>query len=261
MLTSSTSPLPGIYPLITKHNPQQTGNGKDNLGMGHTQHGEQFLLKPGGAIGVAEFIGAKVADVCGIPTCQPTVVTIEHMLYGLQHVFGSRIESGRVAFDQADVQAWRDQMAICTNPQAFSAMLAVDLVLGNDDRHWENWLLQATKTDTGQDRVRLRGLDFSRSWPLDHPPQHPGQHRSANTWRCTRDWALLGIEFDRATFDRTCVKIALLNQRWLHDQVLRPITGVFLTQQQADAYCHWWGTGLRGQVIEAIHSMDTGAPA
>jgi hypothetical protein len=258
MLTTTTDPIPGIYPLIVRRDPNQTSNGKDNLGMGYTQHGEQFMLKPGRQIGVAEFVGARLADVCGIPACQPTVVTIDDMLRGPQHVFGSRIESGCVEFDVSKVADWQTQMALCTNRDVFSAMLAVDLVLGNDDRHWNNWIVQATQSAAGHAAVRLRALDFSRSWPVDHPPQHPRRHRSNNTWKSTRDWAMLGIEFDRSTFDRTCVKIAALKARWLHDQVLRPITGVFLTQQQCDGYCEWWDGRLRDQVIDTIHMMDTG---
>lgn len=250
--------IPGVYPLITRRDPLQKGGGQDNLGMGYTQHGEQFMLKAGGAVGVAEFVGARIADVCGIPACQPTIVTIEDWANGSQNVFGSRIESGVAAFDQTQPLLWQQVAANCLNPDVFSAMFAIDLVLGNDDRHWYNWIVQGVKDSDGQEKWRLRALDFSRSWPVRHPPQHPLRHHSTRTWEATANWELLGIAFDRGVFDRTCVKIASLHGRWLNDHVLHPLKGVFLTAEEAGAYCRWWDESLQDQIVEAIQTLENG---
>lgn len=250
--------IPGMYPLITRRDPLQNGGGCDNLGMGYTQHGEQFMLKPGGAVGVAEFVGSRIADACGIPACQPAIVTMEDWARGPQNVFGSRIESGVTSFDQRQPNLWQQVVANCVNPDVFSAVLAVDLVLGNDDRHWNNWIVQGVKGHDGNDRWRLRALDFSRGWPVRHPPQHPLRHQSLHTWTATANWDLIGVAFDRRTFDRTCASIAGLPDRWLNDQVLHPLRGVFITNEEADAYCAWWSLGRRSQIIEAIQTLENG---
>jgi hypothetical protein len=225
--------------------------------MGYTQHGEQFLVKDGGRLGAAEFIGAKVCDACGIPACQPTIVTIERL--GAQRdVFGSRIESGAYKFNQSNVDEWNRVLTQCGNPGAFSAMLAVDLVLGNDDRHWNNWLVQESVDASGAKGYRLRALDFSRSWPTRHPAQHPLRHAHHNTWQSTKEWSLLGANFDRSVFHATCAKISTLNAHWLRSAVLHQITGVFLTKPEVDAYCDWWERNLQQQVIETIDSLENG---
>ncbi len=253
----ATASLPGIYPLISHRDPLQKRTGLDNLGMGYTEHGEQFMLKPGGRLGTAEFVGARVADACGIPACQPTVVTIE-TLTGQEQVFGSRIESGVQKFDQSSPAQWQAVLKNCHNVSAFSALLAVDLVLGNDDRHWNNWLVQALPDASGMVSYRLRAMDFSRSWPVRHPAQHPQQHASYNTWRATRDWPILGAYFDEKVFFATCAKISALPAKWLRRSVLAELTGVFLTDAEADSYCLWWEHHLQAQVIETIHSLEHG---
>lgn len=253
----TTGLLPGIYPQITSRDPSQRKSGQDNLGMGYTEHGEQFMLKPGNSVGVAEFIGAKVSDACGIPACQPTIVTIE-TFNGAEHVFGSRIESGLIKFDQTSIAHWNVVLENCQNPNAFSAMLSIDLALGNDDRHWNNWLVQEVENQFGERKYRLRAMDFSRSWPVRHPAQHPLRHHSKNTWDAAKDWDLLGVSFDLQTFHGTCVKIAALPTGWLRGSVLEQLIGVFLTSAEADQYCDWWSRNIRSQITETIHSLEYG---
>jgi hypothetical protein len=215
------------------------------------------MLKPGGCIGAAEFIGARVSDACGLPACQPTIVTIE-TLSGRQEVFGSRIESGVHSFDHSSPQEWNAILTSCHNVSAFSVLLAIDLVLGNDDRHWNNWLVQVIADATGKNGFRLRAMDFSRSWPRRHPAQHPLRHASFNTWNATRDWPLLGAQFDAKIFHATCAKIAALPAKWLRRSVLAELDGVFLTTAEVDSYCFWWERHLQTQVIETIHSLEHG---
>lgn len=256
-LCTATAQLPGIYPHIAHYNPHQKRRGQDNLGIGYTEHGEQFMLKPGGSVGVAEFIGAKVSDACGLPACQPTVVTLD-TADGLRHVFGSRIESGVHVFDQSSVEQWQQILLNCQNASAFSALLAIDLVLGNDDRHWNNWLVQKTEELHGKEGYRLRAMDFSRSWPVRHPAQHPLRHQSSNTWDATQHWELLGVTFCPQIFYATCAKIDRLPARWLRSVVLQPLVGVFINTAQADALGIWWEYSLRDQVVETIHSLEYG---
>ena len=255
---TTNMPIAGLYPLIVHINPSQVGN--DNMGMGFTQHNEQFLLKSGNEIGVAEYIGAKVCDAIGVPACQPNIVTIEK--FGIQQdVFGSRIESGTHKFDQKNIAEWQAVLSNCSNLEAFSAVLAVDLTLGNDDRHWDNWLVQPAQTPHGVTSYRLRAMDFSRSWPTEHPPLHPLGHRSPNTWGSTREWNLIGVPFKEQVFYDACSKISSLTSSWLRYQVLQPLLGVFVSPIGIDGYCQWWEHHLQQQVIEVIYSLENGVRA
>jgi hypothetical protein len=251
----ATIPIPGIYPLIIHLNPPQKG--KDNIGIGFTQHNEQFLLKDGGRLGAAEFVGARVCDACGIPACQPSIVTIEQ--FGVQrNVFGSRIESGAASFDQLNIVQWQQVMAMCSNPDVFSALLAVDLALGNDDRHWNNWLIQNTQTQSGANSFRFRAMDFSRSWPVTHPAQHPLAHNSPNTWTAAKEWSLMGVAFNQTVFFDTCAKIGSLSVGWLRGHAMQQLSGVLISPAEVEHYCQWWEHHFKAQVIEAIYSLENG---
>jgi len=254
----STGLLPGIYPHIVRRDPSQTRTGQDNLGMGYTEHGEHFMLKPAGPVAIAEFIGARISDACGIPACQPNIVTIE-TINGAKNIFGSRIESGLHKFDQTNITQWNHILSNCLNPNAFSAMLSIDLILGNDDRHFNNWLVQTVPDQAGNENFRLRAVDFSRSWPVKHPAQHPQYHFSENTWAATKYWDVLGVNFDLQTFYETCAKISSIPSTWIRHSVLGQLIGVFLTQAQADEYCDWWKINVQSQIIETIHSIEYGA--
>lgn len=255
-LSVHSLPLPGTYPHIVKHLPKI--GGLDNMGPGNTQHGESFLLKKGGLIGASEFIGAGLCAVCGIPYCTPSIVTIDH-LGGMKHVFGSRMELGLKKFDQTNVAQWTAVVSACSNPSIFSAMLAIDLALGNDDRHWGNWLVQDLKESAGADCYRLRAMDFSRGWPVSNPAQHPLHHGSFNTWEAVKHWKTLGVTFDQSVFHEACVKIYSLNSRWLRNQILNQLRGIFISQAQVDQLCDWWDSSWREQVIEVIDSIENGA--
>lgn len=254
-LPTFSLPIPGTYPHITKRKPKI--GGLDNLGPGSTQHGESFLLKEGGWVGTSEFIGAAICHVCGVPMCNPSIVTIEE--FGLiRHVFGSRMELGLKQFTRNDIGAWQGVIARCVNPSIFSAMLAIDLALGNDDRHWGNWLVQDLEDDMGQPVFAVRAMDFSRSWPVDRPAQHPLAHKSSHTWAAATNWKLFGIEYDQRVFFDTCVKIQGLTSHWLRTRVLDQLRGVFVSQADIDQLCTWWDTGWKAQVIEAIDSIENG---
>lgn len=254
-LQTSSDFLPGIYPHITKHLPKI--GGLDNLGPGNTQHGESFLLKKGGLIGAAEFIGAGICVASGVPVCSPSVVTIDHP-GGLRHVFGSRMEMGLRKFDQTNAAQWSQVITICDNPSIFSALFAIDLALGNDDRHWNNWLVQDFKDDKGIDRCRVRALDFSRGWPVCNPAQLPLHHHSDRTWAAVKNWEMIGIAFEQQVFFDTCVKMAALPSQWLRVHVLNQLRGLFISQDQLDQLCDWWDSCWKQQVIEVIYSNENG---
>ena len=249
--------LPGIYPHIVNIQPANRARGKDYIGSGSTQHGEQFVLKQGGTIGAAEFIGAGLCRVIGIPCCDPTVVTIEG--HGnKQPVFGSRLEHGVVEFQHGNIAKWSSITKQCSNIGAFSALLAIDLATGNDDRHWDNWMVQQGSTGLNTVSYCLRALDFSRAWPVCQPPQEPLKHQSPNTWQSTKDWEVLGIPYDQSVFYDASSQIGSLTDAWLHS-VLEPLAEVFLKHNEIDQLCQWWRCSWKAQVIDTIDALDHGS--
>jgi hypothetical protein len=229
------------------------------MGPGETQHGESFLLKKGGAVGAAEFIGAALSNVCGVPHCPPAIVTIDTLHGEIEHVFGSRMELGLKKFDNTSINQWQAVIAGCTHPSLFSAVLAIDLVLGNDDRHWANWLVQDLGDHGGHSSYRIRAMDFSRGWPVCNPAQHPLRHKDHNTWSAVRNWELLGVKFDQPAFFDACAKMHVLTSKWLRHRVLSQLDGTFLTPIQIDEFCQWWDSHWKNQLIEVIDSIENGA--
>lgn len=249
----ATQLIPGLYPLITKVKPRI--GGRNNLGVGVDTTGAEYVLKTGRAVCVAEFVGAAVCAALEVPHCRTAIVTMRMLNGSTQHLFGSVIEDQLHKFDTTDVDAWRDVVSKLHDPLMFTVMLAIDLCLGNDDRHQDNWILKHKHPTTGADCYKLLAMDFSNAWPTIHPPHHPCRHPSTNTWTLPRHWDQMGIAFDRALFLRSCAKIAALRTDWLHS-VLDPLVNIWLTQQERDALCQWWSNHWMTQAIDTIYSLE-----
>lgn len=253
-MPAATSHLPGIYPVIVKLKPKI--GGKNNLGVGVDQDGGEYVLKRGPALCIAEFVGAALCKTLGVPHCQPNIV--QHQPFGRppELVFGSALEPGKHTFDQSNPDAWLAVTAVLENPHTFSTVLAADLAIGNDDRHADNWLIKNLPPGASAANFLLMGMDFSNAWPTTHPPHHPLKHPSINTWDLTRHWQTIGITFERSHFYRACARIGSLDAHWLHS-VLQPLVGVWMTPVQQDAWCLWWASHWRDQVIDVIHSLES----
>lgn len=80
------------------------------------------------------------------------------------HCFGSRMEGAVLA-----TQVHPVNLGAYVNPEVMGRTFALDMFVGNDDRHPGNWLV----TETGGVKI-LRPIDFSRAmlwrWPLAIPP-------------------------------------------------------------------------------------------
>lgn len=253
MHPAASSLLPGIYPVITKIKPRIGGN--NNLGVGVDSLGREYVLKHGRPIGVAEFIGAAVCSELDVPHCRTAIVTAPQWDGSMQYLFGSVIEADLHKFDQTSIDEWREVVDQLHDPIMFTVMLAVDLCLGNDDRHANNWIVKSKNPDTGADCLKLLAMDFSNAWPAVHPPHHPMRHPSNNTWVITRHWAAIGVAFEAQAFRTTCARIAGLDLAWLQN-VLDPLVNIWLTLHERDTLCQWWQSHWRRQVIDAIYSLE-----
>ncbi len=253
MLSATSALLPGVYPEIIKIKPKI--GGINNLGVGEDSFGNEYVLKTGKWVCVAEFIGAAVCAALAVPHCTPTIVCRTDLSGQRQYLFGSALEPEVLKFDMTSISQWAAVVAEISDVSIFSVVLALDLTIGNDDRHNENWIVRAKDPANGRTHHQLMAMDFSNAWPTVRPPQPPRAHQSDNTWAFTRHWPALGIGFDELAFQNVCAKITLLDRAWLKS-VLDPMVTIWLTTDERDALCDWWQHHLKHQVIDVIYSLE-----
>lgn len=232
-------------PLITKFRPAL--GGLDNDGIGSTQYGEEYLLKADPSVAVAEFVGASICRKIGIPTPEPTVV-----LYNDQKVFGSRLEGGVKTWQETDDLL--ELIKCCDNLQAFSAVLAVDVAIGNIDRHWNNWLYQEKSENT----ISVRAIDFSRSWPTVHPPASNHDLVNSRTHRAWSAWSYVGISFDQTSADHALDTMHKLDKSWLSD-ILDSLPGEWYVAHPSSELKDWWEKHWTSQVAQTTTFIHQGA--
>lgn len=253
MLTTASDLVPGMYPYIRKLKPKI--GGKNNLGVGVDTDGREYVLKRGRLLCVAEFVGSSLCGVVGAPCCSPAIVCMPTMGGGLEYLYGSVIEDGLLAFDRTSIKAWSAVVPTLEDAGAFSSILAVDLAIGNDDRHADNWLVKI-KSSAPTLTTSLVSIDFSNSWPVCRPPHHPRRQPSINTMHIVKHWHLMGITFAHSGFRRACAKIGGLNETWLLS-ILNPMVGIWLSEAERDELGTWWRAHWRSQVIDTIHSLES----
>jgi hypothetical protein len=235
-----------VPPAITKYSPALLP-GADSIGIGETRHGERYLLKPKTDVSIAEFIGAAVCKSCGVPVAEPTVV-----LFRGRRIFGSRLESGVSVPNTTSELA--EQVKVCQNASIFSAVLAIDLSLGNGDRHWHNWLPQ----HQADGKVFVRTVDFSRGWPTIHPPVDPGKMERSQTADAWRIWPSVGIQYDQQSAFEVCDTMSTLTSPWL-SSILADLPTSWFDSQKADALAAWWDGTWETRVAEVKEFLNNGA--
>lgn len=251
---TETQLIPGVYPEIIKVLPKIGGN--NNLGVGEDLSGNQYVLKDHPGVCVAEFVGAAVCRELGLKHPVPNIVKRTSMFGQEEHLFGSSMVTGLLPMDFRSVADWRNLVPQLESVALFSAVLAVDLALGNDDRHQDNWLVKAAQPQEGRPHPEMITMDFSNAWPCINPPYHPLRHDSPNTWNLAgRHWRTLGIDFDRATYRATCSRISHLTPAWLA-QVLEPMLGIWFDQAQFTAMQQWWGSHCKDHMNNVVACLE-----
>lgn len=214
-------------PKIKRFFPAQ--GGLDNAGIGETEFGERYLLKTDPAVCLAEYIGASVCQAVGIPCGQPFVVVSKG-----KEVFGSKMEYG-VDIPSSDPEIIQ-LVKTSTNQSVFSAALAVDVALGNFDRHWNNWLFQ--KLPSG---ILARAIDFSRAWPTTQPPMKFADMESENTGKAYSQWPIMNIKYDKIAAKSICARLSKFDYPWL-DTLLLDLPLEWKVSPGAPELCKWWQT-------------------
>lgn len=254
MLITASHHVPGMYPYIRKLKPKI--GGKNNLGVGVDTDGREYVLKRGRLLCVAEFVGASLCGVVGTPSSAPAIVCMTNMAGNIEYLYGSEIEPGLLSFDRTSVKAWSSVVPTLADPSAFSSVLAVDLAIGNDDRHADNWLVKASAAPPAPQTTSLVSIDFSNSWPVCRPPHHPRRQPSKNTMHIVKHWDRMGITFAGGVFRQACAKIGGLNETWL-SSILDPMVGIWLTDAETDELETWWGNHWKSQVIDTIYALES----
>jgi hypothetical protein len=233
-------------PAICKYLPRQSG--QDNEGIGFTKHGERYLLKSAPSVCIAEFIGAALCRACGVPTPEPTIVEFKG-----RKIFGSRLESGVGPLPKIQLDVI-EQVKNCANASIFSAVLAIDIALGNTDRHWHNWLPQAQNDGT----ILMRAMDFSRAWPTAHPPLAFAAMRSENTEICWRSWFAYGIKYDEPSAFEALDALDKLTSTWL-SSIFEQLPTEWIASASGPELLRWWEDHWKNRVAEAKQFLSLGA--
>ncbi len=251
---TETQLIPGVYPEIIKVLPKIGGN--NNLGVGVDLSGNQYVLKEQPMGCVAEFVGAAVCRELGLKHPVPNIVKLTNMFGQSNYLFGSAMETDLHRMDFRAPADWRDLVPQLETVAVFSTVLAVDLALGNDDRHQDNWLVKAALPEQSKPHPEMIVMDFFNSWPWANPPHPPLKHPSINTWAIVRrNWPVYGIDFDRATYRATCSRISHLSQAWL-EKVLEPMLGIWFDQAQFTAMQQWWGSHWKDHMNNVVACLE-----
>jgi len=205
------------------------------------------LLKTDPRVCVAEFVGATLCRACGIPVPEPSIVDFKG-----RHIFGSRLESG-VTLPKSELDVI-DQVTRCENATIFSAVLAIDLAVGNNDRHWHNWLPQSQEGGG----IVMRAMDFSRAWPTDHPPLIFPAMRGENTEKVWRAWASLGISYDEAAAFDVCDSLEGLTDQWLKS-IFDQLPADWMVGATGPQLLVWWNQNWSIRIRDVRDFLRLGA--
>lgn len=200
--------------------------------LARTGDGHDFAAKwehEGAGLPASEWLGHRLAHACQIAT--PFTATLHH---GGRHGFGSRIEGAVSSYRDLPPNERVEAVRQCS--QAMCGLLALDLFVGNDDRHLDNWLMR--KNLSGQWAPLC--IDFSRAlfrrgfpndaWPLPkcNTLTTIDLLRAARLWDAA--YALFAVEqLQRVT--------PAVLQHWLQDCPLE-----WLPQPARNSLAAWWAS-------------------
>lgn len=204
-------------------------------------------MKANKAVAVAEYTGAALCIACEVPVPEPTIISFRGT-----EIFGSRLESG-VELPQSFPDLL-EQLRKCANKSVFSAILTLDLALGNCDRHWHNWLPQVQVDGS----VVMRAVDFSRSWPTVHPPRTFESMRGENTEQCWSEWLTLGVALDQAVVSDVCSTISTLNAEWV-DRFFQQLPVDWMLEVDGPSLIQWWDKHWVQRIADVENFLKSGA--
>ena len=234
-----------LFPLTVASFIPSPWPSRDLKELARTTDGHDFAAKwehEGAGLPASEWLGHQLAKACRISTPYTCVLQDQ----GRQG-FGSRIEG--------DVSSYRDipppelSAVVSDCHQSICGTLALDLFIGNEDRHFNNWLFR--RNLSGQWAPLC--IDFSRAlfrrgfpadvWPL--PPCNTlstvAMLKAAGLW--DGPYAVFAIEqLQRVT--------AAVLQHWLND-----CPSEWLPEGQRAALVAWWASPAYHARLQATYGL------
>jgi hypothetical protein len=222
-----------LFPLKIKHHQPARGAGKDLRLEGIAEDGMEWALKRQAEhlmLPASEYLCYRLAQACALATPLDAVLIDTDGA----PVFGSRIEAGLVELSTFPQPEAIQRIAACAG--RMSACYALDLLLGNDDRHFGNFLFR--KRSDGA--LACIVIDWSRAWWVrGWPPQqiggracatttHMGILRSLGLWSVPEALLTLGTV--------SAIAVPTIN-RWLDDMPLQ-----WLPSAERATLSTWWGS-------------------
>lgn len=162
-----------LFPLQVQHHLQPL-RGKDVRVDAYAEDGMRWTLKRQAEhpmLPAAEFLAYHLAHACGLPAPHFGILRDLDGAF----VFGSRHEAGLVDLKTLTPAQLFDELQRCAG--RMSACFALDLVLGNEDRHLDNFLYR--RRDDG--RLVAMPIDWGRAWWLNGWPPRDVHARACTT--------------------------------------------------------------------------------
>lgn len=201
------------------------------------------------SIPFSEWIGHSLADACGIPTPQFTVIKLMNGTMG----FGSQWDSSAV--DRHGVLTKVTTVPV-PGPQSlarmFSAIYALDLVLYNCDRHLGNYFF--VQTNKG---VAVKAYDFSRAlffnaWPLPSLPMD----KHCNTVACYSSLRV-SYPFDIAAADQVLKQISSIPKLRVEEWIGQ-IPEDWISTASRTKFTTWWESNLPSLLVDVSEGLRDG---
>lgn len=207
--------------------------------------GLDYVLKDdtqGAPVRAREWICHSLADVAGLPVAESRPI-----LTGAGRVvFGSCvILNGGPGGTAYNLLAGTFQLAEAQ--QVLSSVYAIDLFLGNDDRHMDNFLVEIDKS--GANRIRI--IDFSEAAALIEPNRRKNVPSvSCNTVQVGRRLRkLYGFSSDAARLALSRLSALSAEKLW---GVLDGMPADWLPPDVRKEIRSWWSSAARTSHIEFI---------
>ena len=213
--------------------------------LARTSDGHDFAAKwerEGRGLPASEWLGHRLAQACQIAT--PFTATLR---YGGEQGFGSRIEG--------DVSTWNSLapseraivLAHCS--KAMCGLLALDIFVGNDDRHLNNWLF---RRNLDQQWVPLC-IDFSRAlfrrgFPSDIWPLPPCNTLSTiELMKAAGRWDGSSAVFAVEQLQRVTPEVL---KHWLTE-----CPALWLPEPERAALTSWWASSAYHKRIQSTYAL------
>lgn len=233
-----------LFPLKVKHHQPARGNGRDLRVEAIGEDGMEWALKRQAEhpmLPASEFLCYRVAQACALATPLDAILTDTDGA----PVFGSRIEAGLVELSKLPQSEVIQRIKSCSN--RMSACYAIDLMFGNEDRHFGNFLYRERADGT----LACMVIDWSRAWWVRGWPPQQICGKSSNTtihMQILRAVGLWSAPDALLTLGTVSSIPSAAVERWLGDMPTQ-----WLSSAERDTLCTWWGSdAFHARISECV---------